>query len=359
MPYRIPVGPYHPALEEPYKLSVSCLGETIERVDVEIGFSFRAIELLAQKRNYMQGLTLVERVCGICSHVHGMTFCMAVEALAGIGVPARARFIRVVLAELERLHSHLLWLGIAAEEIGFKTMFLETFALRERVMDVLERISGNRVHYAMSAFGGASRDLTDPDDLRSAVRELRRGVERDLLPVFLENRTARARTAGVGPLSRRDALAHGTVGPTARASGVNLDVRRDAPYAAYAELQVQVVMENDGDVRARLVVRAREMLESLRLIEQALRDLPVGPIRAEPGFPRVPAGEITVRAEAPRGELFYYVRSDGGDTPRRVKIRTPSFMNIPAIHCMSVGQQLADLPLIQASVDPCCSCTDR
>ncbi len=359
MPYKIPVGPFHPALEEPYKLSVSCKGETIQGVTIEVGFSFRAIELLAQQRNYIQDLTLVERVCGICSGVHTLAFCMAAEALAGLSVPERARYIRVIVAELERLHSHLLWAGIAAEDIGFQTMFMETFALRERVMDVLELVSGSRVHYAMNCIGGVIGDIRDADAILSAVRETRRTLERDVVPVFTESLTARARTSGVGVLTREHALAYGTVGPTARASGVESDVRRDLPYAAYAELRFQIVTATDGDVRARLVVRALEMLESVRLIEQALQGLPDGPTRAEAGFPLIPLGEATARAEAPRGELFYYLASDGSDIPKRVKIRTPSFVNIPSIEAMCGGQNLADLPLIQASVDPCCSCTDR
>jgi len=359
MPYRIPVGPFHPALEEPYKLSVSCQGETIQGVAIEIGFSFRAIELLAQQRNYIQNITLVERVCGICSGVHTLTFCMAAEALAGIRVPDRARFLRVIVAELERLHSHLLWTGIAAEDIGFQTMFMETFALRERVMDVLELVSGSRVHYAMNCIGGVVGDIRDPDAVLAAVRETRRTLERDVVPVFTKNVTAKARTASVGILTRERALAYGVVGPTARASGVESDVRCDLPYAAYPELDFRIVTATDGDVRARLVVRAMEMLESVRLIEQALRQLPEGPIRAEAGFPAIPSGEATARAEAPRGELFYYLASNGSDTPARVKIRTPSFVNIPSIQAMCVGNQLADMPLIQASVDPCCSCTDR
>jgi Ni,Fe-hydrogenase III large subunit len=359
MPYRIPVGPFHPALEEPYKLSVSCHGETIQGVAIEIGFSFRAIELLAQQRNYIQDITLVERVCGICSGVHTLTFCMAAEALAGIRVPDRARFLRVIVAELERLHSHLLWTGIAAEDIGFQTMFMETFALRERVMDVLELVSGSRVHYAMNCIGGVVGDIRDPDAVLAAARETRRTLERDVVPVFTKNVTAKARTANVGILTRERALAYGVVGPTARASGVESDVRRDLPYAAYPELDFRIVTATDGDVRARLVVRAMEMLESVRLTEQALRQLPEGPIRAETGFPAIPSGEATARAEAPRGELFYYLASNGSDIPTRVKIRTPSFVNIPSIQAMCVGNQLADMPLIQASVDPCCSCTDR
>jgi ech hydrogenase subunit E len=359
MPYTIPIGPYHPALEEPYKLNISCRGERVEGVSIEIGFSFRGIELLAQQRNYIQDLTLVERVCGICSGVHTMTYCMAAEALAGIEVPVRARYIRTIIVELERLHSHLLWAGIGAEDIGFQTMFMEIFALREHVMDVLEAISGNRVHYAMNCIGGVNRDIVDPAPILAAVRETKRVLEKSIVPIFTKDRTIRARTEGVGVLKREDALAYGVVGPVARASGLENDVRKDMPYAAYQELGFQIVTASEGDVRARVVVRALEMLESVRLIEQALAGLPTGPIRTPNSFPVIPTGEATARSEAPRGELFYYLASDGTDVPKRVKIRTPSFVNIPSLEAMCTGQQLGDMPLIQAAIDPCCSCTDR
>jgi ech hydrogenase subunit E len=353
MPYTIPIGPYHPALEEPYKISLTCQGETVQKVEIEIGFNFRSIELLAQRRNYIQDITLVERVCGICSNAHTMTFCMAAEAIAGIDLPPRAGYIRVILAELERLHSHLLWAGVAAELIGFQTMFMEIFALRELVMDVLEAISGNRVNYAMNCIGGVNRDLTDPAAILSAVGRIRHGIQNLIIPIFTQDPTVQARTAGVGILTRADALAYGAVGPNARASGVAVDLRADLPYAAYGELGCNVVVESAGDVRARVVVRALEMLESIRLIEKALQTLPGGPIRAASRYPLIPVGEATARIEAPRGEAFYYLASDGSDIPRRVKIRTPTFMNMPSVQAMSVGQQLADMPLIQASIDPC------
>ena len=359
MPYTIPIGPYHPALEEPYKINVSCQGETVQGVDLEIGFNFRSIELLAQRRNYIQDLVLVERVCGICSGVHTMTFSMAAESLAGIQIPDRAGYIRVVVAELERLHSHLLWAGIAAELIGFQTVFMEIFTLRELVMDMLEAISGNRVNYAMNCIGGVNRDLNDPDAILTAARQIRRGLEQQVIPLFTTDPTVRARTAGVGILSKEDALNYGAVGPTARASGLAVDVRSNLPYAVYEALGFQIVTETGGDVLARVVVRALEMLESVRLIEKALQDMPGGPLRIEQNFPDIPAGEAVARAEAPRGEVLYYLASDGSDVPRRVKIRTPTFMNMPTVEPMSRGQQLADMPLIQASIDPCYSCTDR
>jgi Ni,Fe-hydrogenase III large subunit len=314
---------------------------------------------LAQQRNYIQDIVLVEHVCGICSNVHAMSFAMAAEKIAGIKVPDRVRYIRTILAELERLHSHLLWAGIGSQDIGYQTMFMEIYNLRERVMDVLEAISGNRVNYGMMCIGGVVRDITDPENILSGVKEIRRGLEKDVIPVFTKDATVKARTAGLGILSREDALTYGVVGPTARASGLAMDIRQDFPYAAYQDLDFKIVTLPDGDIQARIVVRALEMLESVRLIEQALKELPNTPIRIADPMPSIPPGESTARTEAPRGELFYYLKSDGSDIPSRVKIRTPSYVNIPAIESISIGQYLADMPLIQASVDPCCSCTDR
>ncbi|HVN53083.1 MAG TPA: nickel-dependent hydrogenase large subunit [Anaerolineaceae bacterium] len=359
MPYKLPIGPYHPALEEPYKLLLTCRGEVIEDVQVEVGFVMRSIELLAQRRNYIQDLVLVEHVCGICSNVHAMTFAMAAEKIAGIELPPRALYIRTIVAELERLHSHLLWAGIGAEDIGYRSMFMEIYYLRERVMDILEAISGNRVNYGMIALGGVTRDLTDPESILTAVREVRKGVEKVVIPIFTQDATVKARTQGIGVLSTEDAVAYGAVGPLARASNVPDDIRESDPYGAYPELGFKPVVLPGCDVQARVVVRALEMLEAVRLIEEALRLIPAGPIRIADPLPVIPAGEATARAEAQRGEVFYYVASDGSDTPVRVKIRTPSFVNIPAVQAITRGQFLADLPLIQASIDPCISCTDR
>jgi len=359
MPYTIPVGPYHPALEEPYKLSVACTGEIIQKVDVEIGFSFRSIELLAQQRNYIQDVTLVERVCGICSCVHTFAFCSTAERIAGIEVPARARYIRTIMLELERLHSHLLWAGVGAEVMGYQTLFMEAFHLREQVMDLFEIISGNRVHYASNRIGGVNVDIQDPKGILKVMENIRTALATNIVPAFMKNVTVRSRAVGTGVLTREDALAYGVVGPMARSSGLSIDVRQDAPYAAYQELGFKVITQTECDVRARVVVRALEMLESVRLIEEALKNLPSGPIAVADPFPVLPAGEAVFTAEAPRGEVFYYIKSDGSDIPQRVKIRTPSFINIPAVQAMVKGQNLADLPLIQASIDPCCSCTDR
>lgn len=354
----IPMGPYHPALEEPYKISVTCDGETVSSAEIEVGFNFRGIEWLAERKNYVQNLALMERVCGICSNVHTLTFSRAIEGFSGIEVPERAKYIRVITAEAERLHSHLLWAGIACELIGFHTLFMRVFALREDVMDLLEAISGNRVNYAMNVPGGVSRDLSDPASILRAAHGVRQATERELIPVLTTDRTVLARCTGVGVLTRDDALAWGAIGPTARASGLPQDLRRAAPYEAYSEIDFDVPVREEGDVFARIVVRALEIIESCRIIEQAVEMMPGGPID-QGGIPVIPAGEGCARIEAPRGEVFYYVASGGPDGPSRVRVRTPTFALMPTVARMVLGQTFSDVPLIQASIDPCYSCTDR
>jgi Ni,Fe-hydrogenase III large subunit len=361
MPFTIPVGPYHPALEEPFKVSVRCVAETVEQVSVEVGFSFRAIELLAQRSEWVPDVTLIERVCGICSNVHAMTFCRAAERIAGIDVPKRALYIRTIIAELERVHSHLLWAGLAAEYMGFQTLFMEIFTLREQVMDLLETISGNRVNYGMNRIGGVNRDIADPKAAIATVQAMAKVIESDVVPAFMTSTTAKARMTGVGPLSKEDAIAWGVVGPVARASGLDIDVRNDHPHLAYQELGFKSVTQPEGDVRARVVVRALELLESCSILRQALTTMPAGPFLG-PARPKIPAGMMGFsRVEAPRGEVFYMVRSSltGKDIPARVKIRTPTFVNMPGVRYALAGNELADSPLIQASCDPCYSCTDR
>ena len=358
MSFTIPIGPYHPALEEPFKLEVTCQGDIVQDAAMHVKFNFRGVEWLAERRNYSQTIALVERVCGICSHLHAMTFCRAVEQLAGLSVPMRAHYIRVIIAELERLTSHALWTGIAAEIIGFQTVFMTCFGVREDLMDILEIISGNRVHYAMNCIGGVNRDISDPEAVLQIVRSIRQTTEEKLIPLFTTDRTIRARCIGTGVLTNETAINWGVVGPIARASGVTTDMRRSAPYAVYDRLEFNVPVETSGDVFSRAVVRLLEMVESCRIIEQAFKQMEPGPIRGSE-FVEVPPGETVVHSEAPRGEVLYYVASDGSDVPRRVKIRTPSLINMPVLKFMVLGANLADVPLINASIDPCYSCTSR
>jgi Ni,Fe-hydrogenase III large subunit len=355
------MGPYHPGLEEPYKLDLICEGETVKDAKLKIGFNLRGIEHLAETRNYIQLTALMERVCGICSNIHTLTLCQAMEKLTGLTPPPRALYIRVVMAELERLHSHVLWAGIAAKLMGFKTMFMTCFELREKVMDVLAAISGNRVNYSMNRIGGVNRDIEDPLALLSLIDALEKEMARTVIPILTTSTTARKRCAGIGVLTREKALSCGTVGPTARASGLAQDLRRAAPYAAYAEMDFDVPVQPDGDVRARVLVRALEIMESCKILRQALTKMPPGEIDTGDDKKIIfTAGTATSRAEAPRGEIMYSVSwKANSKSPSRVHVRTPTFANMPAIRWMVIGARLADTPLIQASIDPCYSCTDR
>jgi Ni,Fe-hydrogenase III large subunit len=360
MSYKMPMGPYHPALEEPYKLEMTCEGETVSEAKLHIGFNFRGIEHLAETRNYIQVIALMERVCGICSNIHTLTLCQAMEQLTGLTPPPRALYIRVVMAELERLHSHVLWAGIAAKLMGIKTMFMECFALREKVMDVLQAISGNRVNYAMNRIGGVNRDIPDTQLVLKMVEQLEREMMTTIIPIFTTSYTARSRCVGIGVLSLEKAVSCGVVGPTARASGLSQDLRRAAPYAAYSELDFNVPVETAGDVRARLLVRALEIMECCSILRQALTKMPIGLIHTGEGKIVFSAGTAISRVEAPRGEVMYSVSwKENSRNPSRVHVRTPTFANMPAIRYMVIGACLADTPLIQASIDPCYSCTDR
>ena len=360
MSYKIPMGPYHPALEEPYKLDMICEGETVIDAKLHIGFNFRGIEHLAETRNYIQVTALMERVCGICSNIHTLTLCQAMEQLAGQTPPPRAKYIRVVMAELERLHSHVLWAGIASKLMGFKTMFMTCFEIREKIMDVLAAISGNRVNYSMNRIGGVNRDIEDPIVILAMIDQLEGEMMRTVIPIFTTSSTARSRCAGIGVLTPDKAISCGVVGPTARASGLPQDLRRAAPYAAYSELDFDVPVEQAGDVRARLFVRALEIMESCRILRQALTRMPPGEINTGEDKVKFITGTATSRVEAPRGEVMYSVSwKEGSRNPSRVHVRTPTFANMPSVRWMVMGARLADTPLIQASIDPCYSCTDR
>jgi len=354
----IPLGPYHPALEEPYRIDVVCDGETITDASIAIGFNFRGVEWLAERKTYVQDIALLERVCGICSNIHSLMFCRAVETIADIEVPPRGQYIRVIMAELERIHSHLLLVGIACHLMGFETLFMTIFALREQVQDALEGISGNRVNYGMNRPGGVNRDIGDPAQVKATANAISTTISQQLIPMLTKDRTVKARTVGVGVLTKADAVAFGACGPVARASGLPMDLRRDDPYEAYADLDFDVPVLSDGDVFSRVVIRVLEVVQSCRIITQAIDKMPAGPLAALL-YPQVPPGEAAIHAEAPRGEVFYYVRSDGGENPTRVRVRTPTFMNMPTVRPMVLGQSLSDLGLIQASIDPCYSCTDR
>ena len=357
--FKIPIGPQHPALKEPEGFSVALKGEKILGVDIRLGYNHRGIEKAAEERTYIQDIYLIERVCGICSHSHSTCFIQAVEEIAGLAVPKRALYIRTLIGELERVHSHLLWLGVAGHEIGFDTLLMYTWRDREVVMDVLSLLTGNRVNYGINTIGGVRRDITKEqiDETLKAV-DLLEERTKYYIQIGTEETTIVKRLSGVGVLSAKDAVKLGAVGPTARASGIKRDVRKDDPYAAYAELDFEVITDDKCDVYGRTIVRLKELMQSYNLIRQILKQLPEGPITVR--APRkIPAGEAISRYEAPRGEDLHYVRANGTDRPDRVKVRPPTLANVQAVSKMLEDRYLADLPIVVAAIDPCFSCTDR
>jgi NADH-quinone oxidoreductase subunit D len=355
----IPFGPQHPALKEPENFLFEVQGDTVVNVTPRIGYVHRGVEKAFERRSYIQNIYLAERVCGICSHAHTICYVQAIEELLGLEVPPRARYIRTVIAELERLHSHSLWVGVAAHEVGFDTLFMYTWRDREIVMDLLEAISGNRVNYAMNTIGGVRRDITP--ELTVKIKEALNSFEDEVkhyLKVVQSESTFLRRTKGVGILKPETALKLCAVGPTLRGSGIKNDVRVDDPYAAYDEIPVNVITQDGCDVLSRAVVRFEEMLESINITRYALDYLPEGRIRAQAPMV-VPAGEAVSRVEAPRGELIHYARSNGTASPERYKIRAPTLANILAVCQTLIGCHLADVPIILAGIDPCFSCMDR
>lgn len=355
----IPIGPYHPALKEPEFFKLFLDGEKVVNVAIRLGYIHRGIEYLAERKTYNQIPFLVERICGICSNVHPMCFCQAVEEAWRIQIPDRARYIRTIVGELERIHSHLLWAGVAAHIIGYDTLFMHFWKHREPVCELFETLTGNRQNYAMNCIGGVRRDI-DPAKHKALIlrtlSQIKPSLER-LEKAVTEDPVVRARTENIGVLSIDQARKLCVVGPVARASGLAIDVRKDEPYAAYKEVGVDIKTHTEGDVLSRILVRLREALESIEIVKRAVDAMPEGPIRVEPK--EIVPGDGIGKVEAPRGEDIHYVRSNGTDIPERVKIRAPSYMNVPSIVPQITGASLADSSLIIAAVDPCFCCTER
>ncbi len=355
----VPIGPQHPALKEPAHFELEVDGEIVKDVSLRLGYVHRGIEKAAENRSWIHNLYLVERICGICSHIHATAYALGVEQLAGITAPPRAHAIRVLFAEMERIHSHLLWLGVAAHQAGFDTLFMFTWRDRETIMNLLDEVSGNRVNYSVNLIGGVKYDIDAPrsDAILRGMDSLE-GRLHHYLDVVSADESFLRRTRGVGIFPQAQADALGVVGPTARASGVCRDLRTDAPYSAYKDFPVTPVTDQGCDLAARFVVRIKELFESCRLVRAILASLPPGDLCVD--VPRrIPEGEAISRVEAPRGELFYYLRSTGGSMPDRVKVRTPSLANWAYVLSVAVGLKLADIPMVVVGIDPCFSCNDR
>lgn len=357
----MPMGPFFPVLEEPAYWRLFVEGETVVGCDTRLFYNHRGIEKLGDSvLTYNEIPFLAERICGICGFIHSTCYCQAVEKAADIAVPRRARYIRTVMLELERIHSHLLWLGIAGHIIGFDTVLMQTWRIREPVMWLCEQISGNRKTYGMNTIGGLRRDF--PDAIKPKLLETLAEVEKQVTAVrnaIVGDTTLHARTKGVGELTREWAKKICVVGPPARASGVAIDARIDHPYAAYDDLPPKIATQEAGDTWARVLVRVAELLESVRLVREGLMALPEGPICAEIKD-SIPRGRVGVSVvEAPRGEAIHFVQTGGENRPYRWRVRAPTYPNLQAMPAMVTNANIADVPITLGSLDPCFSCTER
>jgi len=360
----LPVGPQHPALHEPVLLRAYADGEEIIKVEINTGYNHRGIEKLCEKNSFYRDIFIVTRVCGICNQVHANCYVRAVEHILGMEISNRAKYLRVLAMELERLHSHMLISAVMAENIGFENLFMNIMLDRERIMKAKEILTGNRVLSDYMMVGGVRRDVDDVK--KEKIKDLLLKTEERIKyyrRVFEEDPTIIKRLVDVGTVSTSNAVKYSLVGPVARASGVRIDSRASDKYDAYSEIPFNVITRSEGDSWARMMVRWDETLESINMALYVLNHLPsdANPVPDEKKLPRkIPAGEAYTRVEAQRGELTYYVMSDGkSSNPYRVKIRTPSFNNIISSGFMYVGHTIADLPVILTSLDPCVSCMER
>lgn len=354
----ISIGPYHPLQEEPELFLLTVEGETVVDIEVNVGYNHRGIEKLSERKSFDQSTFLIERICGICSTSHPFAYTQAVEDIIPVEVPERAKYIRTIIAEGERIHSHLLWFGLAGHFLGYNTVYMWMWRLREEILDVMEILSGNRQNYAMFKPGGVRRDIKQ-EDVPLAIKKIDSiipTVDR-LKKAILDDPVLHARLKGIGTLSKEEAIAYCALGPTSRASGVARDVRKDAPYAAYDRVAWNMIVTSNGDVWDKAVVRLLELYESIKIMKHCLLNLPGGEIDLQ--LKSIPPGEGIGAHEAPRGETFHYVRSDGTNRPARHKVRAPTFMNLPTLKATVPGCSIADAAIILAAIDPCYCCTER
>jgi len=289
--------------------------------------------------------------------MHGMGYCMSIESIMEVKIPERAEFLRVIWAELSRMHSHLLWMGLLADAFGFESLFMHSWRLREQILDIFEETTGGRVIFSVCEIGGVRKDIS-PDMLNKIVgilNSLEKEVK-EIAEVFINDTTVKLRTKGVGVLSKQAASDLGAVGPMAKASGLDFDMRTQG-YAAYEKLKFEPIIETAGDSYARTSVRIREVFQSIDLIKQAIALIPEGDIRVK--VTGNPKGDYFTRIEQPRGEVVYYVKANGTKFLDRVRVRTPTFANIPALLETLKGCSLADVPILILTIDPCISCTER
>ena len=353
----IPFGPQHPMLPEPLHFDFVTEDERIVEAIPSIGYVHRGLEMLVDKKDFLEFVYVAERICGICSFMHGMTYCLAVEEIMKLDVPPRAQVLRVIWSELSRMHSPLMWLGSAADAFGFESLFMHCWRLREHVLDIIEATTGGRVIFGSCKVGGVRRDIENSvlKGINEKMASMAAGIK-EVTSVFLNDYSVQHRLRGTGVLSKEGAYKLGAVGPMLRASGVAMDIRKTG-YAAYGSIQFEPVVHTDGDCYARCAVRIGELFQSIDIIRQAVSRIPDGTFEMK--VTGTPEGEYFMRVEQPRGEMVYYVKADGSKNIERFRVRTPTFANIPAMVTTMKGSHMADVPNIILTIDPCISCTER
>ncbi len=372
------MGPQHPSMHGVLRLIVEIDGEIVVRLYPEIGYLHTGIEKTCEAKFYQQVVPLTDRIDYLSPMANNLCYCLAVEKLLQLEIPEKAQWIRVLLTELTRLNSHLIWLGTHAMDIGALTVFLYCFREREDILRIFEAVAGQRMMTSYFRIGGLSMEppLDLFDRIQSFINIFPEKID-EYSNLLTGNPIFRNRLMGVGTLSADDAVALGVTGPNMRASGVDFDLRRDMPYSGYEKFQFKVPVATAGDCWARYEVRMAEMRESVKIIQQALDGMPEGPIKADApkivlpdrekmktqmealihhfkivteGF-AVPAGEVYQGIESPRGQMGYYVVSDGTAKPYRVHMRNPSFATLQAIETMAKGRMLADVVAVVGSID--------
>jgi NADH-quinone oxidoreductase subunit D len=353
-PFVLNFGPVHPSTHGVYRMRATLDGEVILDIEPVVGYLHRGIEKLAEERTFSGFIPLTDRLDYISPMSNNLAYCLAVEKLAGIEIPERGDYLRVIMAELQRLANHCIAVGSFLNDCGaYYTPFMHAFREREKIVDLFDMVCGQRLTYNYMRIGGVSQDI--PDEFLPALKKLIKQLDHFIgeYERFLkQNEILLARTKGVGVLSKETAINCGMSGPVARASGVAWDLRKADPYSVYDRFQFDIPVGEAGDSYDRYRIRIEEMRQSLRIIEQAVKDIPDGPVRAElPHLIRPPKGEAYGHLEAPKGELGFYIVSDGSIAPYRCHIRPTSLINLSALREMVRGWKVADLIAIFGSID--------
>jgi NADH-quinone oxidoreductase subunit D len=356
------LGPQHPLQPGPFLLDLKIEGETIREAELKIGYIHKGMEKVFEDRTYIQIMPLTDRICYLASNANNDVYCRAVEELLGIEPTPRAKYLRVITNELNRIQSHLLGIGEYTTDVGFLTMFIYMVRERESIVSLLEAITGSRLNHNYARFGGVANDLP-PNYKSMALKAL--GEVGKLVKSHDEMLSSDSiylkRTKGVGVLTDKVASELGVAGPPLRATGVEYDLRRIEPYLVYDDLDFKVITQQDGDAFSRVKVRLLEIQESIYIIEQCLDQMPSGPYKQHvtPYITRPKVGEVYTRIEDPRGELGMYLVSDGSNKPYRFRIRGPAFATAQALPPLLIGTYMADVATIAASMDSCTSEVDR